>query len=165
MSIPVNFKSFEELCPTAIINVVKKQCHAYFMANAIKNDFGCYLVKKKIETRTYYKCGYKGKTVSNRLDKYNVQDIICLGFIFGEDNYNLKESENEFDKEIHKNLKNFYKINFDGCIFEGNDGEWCHLENYKDNDTELIDKTIKACSNYRNNSKPELRKIVMIIFL
>lgn len=153
MTIPVNFKSFDDLCPKAKIDFDKKQCSAYFMAKAVSNNAGCYLVKKKISDRTYYKCGYKGKTISNRLDKYNVQDITCLGFIFAENN-----EKEEFDKDIHKKQEQFYNIKFDGCIFEGSDEEWCHLENYKEDDKTFIDKTKQACFYYRNGTNPELIK-------
>lgn len=56
------------------------------MAKAVKEYAGCYIVKKCLNGEWHYKIGYKGKTETNRLDKYNVRDIICLGFIFGEPN-------------------------------------------------------------------------------
>ena len=151
----VNFKSFEELCPEAKIDFDNKKCSAFFMAKAVKEYAGCYIVKKCLNGEWHYKIGYKGKTETNRLDKYNVRDIICLGFIFGEPN-----EKERFDEDIHKNFENFFNIRFKGSegVFEGSDSEWCHYNGFKENDEQFIKDCKQACYYYRTGTKPKAIK-------
>ena len=149
MSIPVNFKSFEELCPSYVNGFQANALH-----NSVKNFAGCYLVKKKVDNKTYYKVGYKGNN-SNRITHYSVKGISCLGFIFAEEN-----EKREFDIDIHNKLKAFYgyENSFEKGVFFGNDEEGCHLPNYEENDEKFIKDVIQACSYYRNNTIPPITK-------
>ena len=156
MNYYVNFKSFEELCQNAKIDYNNKKCPAFFMAESVENYAGCYLVKKKDNKGNWhYKCGYKGNTTTNRLDKYNVRDIICLGFIFAE-----KDEKERFDEDIHTKLEQFFKMKFKGseCVFEGSDGEWCHFENFEEDDSKFINYCIQSCYYYRTGRTPDIKK-------
>ena len=151
----VNFKSFAELCPEAKIDFDNKKCSAYFMAKAVKEFAGCYIVKKCLNGEWHYKIGYKGKTENNRLNKYNVRDVNCLGFIF--ENPNEKE---RFDEDIHKKFEKFFDIKFKGSegVFEGSDSEWCHYDGFKENDEQFIKDCQQACYYYRTRTKPKAIK-------
>ena len=156
MNYYVNFKSFEELCPKAKIDYNNKKCPAFFMAESVENYAGCYLVKKKDNKGNWhYKCGYKGNTATNRLDKYNVRDIICLGYNFAE-----KDEKERFDEDIHTKLEQFFKMKFKGseCVFEGSDGEWCHFENFEEDDSKFINYCIQSCYYYRTGRTPDIKK-------
>lgn len=160
MTIPVNFKSFKNLCPNYDIDKDKFQANA--LHNSVKGFAGCYLVKTTIydkltnTNQTYYKVGYKGRTEegdSNRIKDYGRQGIECLGFLFQE-----KTDEREFDIKIHKILRSHYNYIFEKGIFFGNDEEGCHFKNFEENDDKFINDVIQACSHYRNDTKPKKEK-------